>query len=66
MDLKETWLVEGLMPERALDRLQKAGIPVYKAKKIKKNGGEQFHFFKICAIMIELILYNEKVSACAA
>ncbi len=35
-ELKEAWIVEGLMPERALDRLQKAGISVFKAKKIKK------------------------------
>lgn len=35
-DLKEAWIVEGIMPERALDRLQRAGIPVFKAKKIKK------------------------------
>ena len=35
-ELKEAWIVEGLMPERALDRLQKAGISIFKAKKIKK------------------------------
>ena len=45
MDVKERWLVEGLMPERALDRLQKAGIPLFKAKKIKKNG-IVFHIMK--------------------
>ena len=35
-DLKEAWIVEGIMPERALDRLQRAGITVFQAKKIKK------------------------------
>ena len=32
----EKWIVEGVMPERAIDRLQKAGICVFEAKKIKK------------------------------
>jgi hypothetical protein len=35
-EIKETWIVEGIMPERALDRLQRAGITIHKAKKIKK------------------------------
>lgn len=32
----EQWIVEGVMPERAIDRLQKAGIPIFGAKKVKK------------------------------
>ena len=36
--MKEYWIVEGVMPERALERLQKAGICIEKAKKIQKNG----------------------------
>ena len=36
-ELKEKLLIEGLMPERALLRLKRAGIPVYNAKKVKKN-----------------------------
>ena len=35
-DGREAWIVEGIMPERALNRLQKAGIGVFEAKKIKK------------------------------
>lgn len=35
-NLTEAWIVEGVMPERALNRLQKAGIAVFQAKKIKK------------------------------
>lgn len=35
--MKEWWIVEGVMPERALDRLQKAGICVERAKKIQKK-----------------------------
>ena len=34
---QERLLLEGLMPERALLRLQRAGIPVYNAKKVEKN-----------------------------
>ena len=33
----ETWIVEGVMPERAIDRLQKAGICLNSVKKIKKK-----------------------------
>ncbi len=33
----EKWLVEGLMPERAIDRLQKGGICVFSVKKIEKK-----------------------------
>ena len=36
-ELKETLLLEGLMPERALLRLRREGIAVYDAKKIEKN-----------------------------
>ena len=36
-DVKEAWIVEGIMPERALDKLQRAKIRVFQAKKIKKN-----------------------------
>ena len=36
-ELKETFIVEGVMPERAIDRLQKSGITVFQAKKIKKT-----------------------------
>ena len=36
-EFKEKILLEGLMPERALLRLRRAGIPVYNAKKLKKN-----------------------------
>ncbi len=35
--LKERVLIEGLMPERALLRLKRAGIGVYNAKKVEKN-----------------------------
>ncbi len=35
--LQESLLLEGLMPERALLRLKRAGIAVYDVKKIKKN-----------------------------
>ncbi len=35
--MKEKWIVEGLMPERAVDRLQRAGIFVFSAKKIEKK-----------------------------
>ena len=35
--LKEQFLLEGVMPERALLRLKRAKIPVYNVKKIKKN-----------------------------
>ena len=35
--MKETWIVEGLMPERAIDRLQRAGIYVFSVKKIEKK-----------------------------
>lgn len=35
--LYETILIEGNSPERALTRLQKAGICLYKVKKLKKN-----------------------------
>ncbi len=34
---KERLLIEGLMPERALLRLRRAGIPVFYAKKVEKN-----------------------------
>ena len=34
---RDRFRVEGIMPERALLRLQRAGICVYNAKKIKKN-----------------------------
>ena len=34
---RHQFCVEGIMPERALLRLQRAGINVYRAKKIKKN-----------------------------
>ena len=34
---KEKFLLEGMMPERALLRLRRAGIFVYNAKKIEKN-----------------------------
>ncbi len=34
---KETLLLEGLMPERALLRLKRRGIPVYNVEKRKKN-----------------------------
>ena len=34
---KEKILLEGLMPERALLRLRRAGIAVYNVQKIKKN-----------------------------
>ncbi len=34
---RERFLVEGIMPERALLRLQRAGICVFDAKKIEKN-----------------------------
>lgn len=37
VDWKEKFLLEGLMPERALLRLRRAGISVYDAKKIEKN-----------------------------
>ena len=40
MKLKENkvaWLVDGVMPERAIDKLQKAGISVFFAKKTKKT-----------------------------
>lgn len=33
----ETWVVEGVMPERAIDRLQKAGICLNSVKKIEKK-----------------------------
>ena len=32
----EAWIVEGVMPERAINRLQKSGIAVFQAKKLKK------------------------------
>ena len=32
----EAWIVEGVMPERVINRLQKAGITLFRAKKIKK------------------------------
>lgn len=35
--LKEKILLEGLMPERALLRLKRAGIPLYNVKKVQKN-----------------------------
>ena len=34
---KQPLLIEGMMPERALLRLKRAGIPVYDAKKCEKN-----------------------------
>ena len=34
---REKLIVEGVQPEKALVRLQKAGIDVFHAKKIKKN-----------------------------
>ena len=34
---REKLIVEGVQPEKALLRLQKAGIDVFHAKKIKKN-----------------------------
>ena len=36
-NFKEKLLLEGLMPERALLRLRRAGIGVYKAKKVEKT-----------------------------
>ncbi|MBQ7831766.1 MAG: sporulation protein YqfD [Clostridia bacterium] len=36
-NFKETLLLEGMMPERALLRLRRAGIGVYKAKKLEKT-----------------------------
>ncbi len=36
-EYKEEFLLEGLMPERALLRLRRAGISLYHVKKIKKN-----------------------------
>lgn len=36
-ELKEIWIVDGVMPERAIDKLQKSGISVFSAKKIKKT-----------------------------
>ena len=33
----ETWIVEGLMPEKAIDKLQKTGICLTSVKKIKKK-----------------------------
>ena len=35
--MKEWWIVDGVMPERALDKLQKAGICVENAKKTQKK-----------------------------
>ncbi len=35
--VKESFSVEGIMPERALLRLKRAGIPVYDARKIEKT-----------------------------
>ncbi len=35
--LKENFSVEGVMPERALLRLKRAGIPLYDIRKIEKN-----------------------------
>ncbi len=32
----EKWIVEGVMPERAIERLQKAGICIIEAKKVEK------------------------------
>ena len=36
-NFRERFLVEGIMPERALLRLQRAGICIYNAKKVQKN-----------------------------
>ena len=36
-DVKEKLLLEGLMPERALLRLRRAGVTVYTAKKLEKT-----------------------------
>ncbi|MBQ7369440.1 MAG: sporulation protein YqfD [Clostridia bacterium] len=35
--MKERWIVSGTMPERAIERLQKAGICVFEAKKVEKK-----------------------------
>ena len=35
--LLEKIVIEGIMPERALSKLQREGICVYHAKKLKKN-----------------------------
>ena len=35
--IKERVLLQGIMPERALLRLKRAGISVYDAKKVEKN-----------------------------
>ena len=34
---KEKLLLEGLMPERALLRLRRAGIPLFQVKKVEKS-----------------------------
>ena len=35
--MKEQWLVSGIMPEKVVDRLQKAGICVFQVKKVEKK-----------------------------
>ena len=37
LNLKDRLQIEGIMPERALLRLKRAGIGIYNAKKVEKN-----------------------------